>query len=481
MGFEQDVFISYTHIDDKPLAEGQKGWIATLAEALNIRLAQLLGEDPRIWRDKKLGGNDRFDQEIVDRVVHAAVLVAVLSPRYVKSEWCCKELKAFSEHASQTGGLVLENKSRVFKVLKTPVDQQPDEIRDLLGYPFYKEEPETKRLREFNRVFGPERELEFWRSLDDLAQDIKKLLDMLRSGVPTQRTGATVYLAETTSDLAAEREQIRRDLDARGHVVLPDHLLPHSGVELEQVIEEYLQRAELSVHPVGAFYGVVPEARDRSLVEIQNALASKHSQAGKLIRLVWMPTSLEPQDERQKEFVKALNNDPELTSRDSVLETTLEELKTVIHKKLEEDGETSHTSAELKRVYLIFDQPDKDAVVPVDDYLYECGFEVKRPLFTGDETERQADHEDKLRLADALLVYCGSADEGWLSRTLLDVARIPGARRFSAVFLAGPETEFKVRYRTREVDDVIKAFDRFGPALLQPFIERLKRSDGSPR
>jgi len=268
MVFDNDVFISYTHIDNMALGEGQQGWIATLAETLNIRLAQLLGEDARIWRDKKLGGNDRFDQEIIEQLMRTAVLVAVLSPRYIRSEWCCKELKAFSEHAHETGGLVLANKSRVFKVVKTPVDQQPDEIGNLLGYLFYKEEPETKRVREFNRVFGPDRELEFWGTLDDLAQDIKKLLEMLRYGAPPEHTGATVYLAETTSDLAAEREQVRRDLDAHGHLVLPDHPLPHTGTELEQVIEGYLQRAELSIHLVGAVYGIVPEARDRSVLEI---------------------------------------------------------------------------------------------------------------------------------------------------------------------------------------------------------------------
>jgi TIR domain len=481
MGFDHDVFISYTHIDDRPLSEGQQGWIATLAEALNIRLAQLLGEDPRIWRDKKLSGNDRFDQEIIEQLVHTAVLVAVLSPRYVRSEWCCKELKAFAEHAHKTGGLVLDNKSRVFKVVKTPVNQQPDEIRNLLGYLFYTEEPETKRVREFNRVFGPDRELEFWRTLDDLAQDIKKLLDMLRSGASAERTGATVYLAETTSDLAAEREQVRRDLEAHGHLVLPDHPLPHTGTELEQVIEGYLERAELSIHLVGAVYGMVPEARDRSLLEIQNALASRCSQAGRLTRLVWMPPGLQPQDERQQAFVDTLNNDPDLSIHDSVLETTLEELKTVIHDKLRRDKEPSRAPAQLKRMYLIFDEPDKEAVTPVDDYLYERGFEVKRPLFSGDETKRQADHEDKLRLADALLIYCGTADEAWLSRMLLDLVRIPGVRRASAVLLAGAETEFKARYRTREVDDVIKAFDRFDPTSLQRFLDRIESTGGGSR
>jgi hypothetical protein len=354
-----------------------------------------------------------------------------------------------------------------------PIDQEPEEVREMLGYPFFKQEPETGRWREFNRVFGKDLELEFWRVLDDVAQDIKKLLDMLRSDVRDEPTGATVYLAETTSDLADERDQIRRELEARSHLVLPDRPLPHAGGDLEQVIEGYLERCELSIHPVGAFYGVVPEARDRSLLEIQNALATRHSRAGKLTRLVWMPPGLETRDDRQGTFVDALNNDPNLSSNDGVLETTLEEFKTVMHDKLQKKAEPPIAPDGLKRVYLVFDERDEDAVNPIDDYLYDRGFEVKRPLFDGDEAQLRADHEDKLRIADAVIIYYGADDEAWLSRMLLELAGSPATRRASAVYVAGPETKAKARYRTREVDTVIKGFEEFRPDLLKPLLEAI--------
>ncbi|MFP3941764.1 MAG: hypothetical protein ACLF0P_15825, partial [Thermoanaerobaculia bacterium] len=58
--FEIDVFVSYAHIDDEVLGEGQTGWISSFHRALEIRLAQLLGQQPRVWRDPKLQGNDVF-------------------------------------------------------------------------------------------------------------------------------------------------------------------------------------------------------------------------------------------------------------------------------------------------------------------------------------------------------------------------------------------------------------------------------------
>src|SRR6185436_16878291 len=101
--FENEIFISYAHIDNEPVAEGLKGWVETFHERLRVRLAQLLGEEPRIWRDLKLQGNDIFGETLVGRVGHVALLVSVLSPRYVKWEWCLREIEEFAGSAEATG------------------------------------------------------------------------------------------------------------------------------------------------------------------------------------------------------------------------------------------------------------------------------------------------------------------------------------------------------------------------------------------
>src|SRR5262249_42005292 len=86
MKYEGDAFISYAHLDNIELAEGHKGWVANLHRALEIRLAQLTGAQTKIWRDPKLQGNDCFEITLIDRLNRVAALVAVVSPRYVKSE-----------------------------------------------------------------------------------------------------------------------------------------------------------------------------------------------------------------------------------------------------------------------------------------------------------------------------------------------------------------------------------------------------------
>src|SRR5262245_41306982 len=130
--FEGDAFISYAHLDNVELIEGRKGWVANLYRALDVRLAQLLGWDANIWWDPKLQGNDYLSDALAEQLRRVAALIAVVSPRYVKSEWGRRELTMFCDAAKHQSGVRVGEKSRIFKVLKTPVDraEHPPELGD---------------------------------------------------------------------------------------------------------------------------------------------------------------------------------------------------------------------------------------------------------------------------------------------------------------------------------------------------------------
>ena len=288
MHFDGDAFISYAHLDNEELVEGRKGWVANLHRALEIRVGQLLGKQPHIWRDPKLQGNDFFAETLVDRLRHVAVLVAVVSPRYIRSEWAQKELHEFWKAAEDQGGVRFAEKARVFKVLKTPVplaNQQP-ELRGLLGYEFFKVDPETGKIRELDEVFGPEAQREFWIKLDDLAHEICALLERLEDAdagagaAPAPEDRRNVYLAETTSDLREQREVIRRDLQQQGFTVLPAQPLPQVVSDVAAAVRDDLARCRMSIHLLGRNYGLVPEGGANSLVEIQNELAIERGKEG---------------------------------------------------------------------------------------------------------------------------------------------------------------------------------------------------------
>lgn len=487
--FEYDLFISYSHIDNKPLSANQRGWIAKFHENLGVRLAQLLGEKPQIWRDLRLQGNEVFDDSILEQLARAAVLVSVVSPRYVRSEWCTKELREFLRAAEETGGVRVGNKARLFKVIKTPIppEEHPPPLHTMLGYEFYEIDPETGHPLEFDEIFGPEAVKRYWTRLNDLAYEIRDLLEQLRerggrAAAAAAHEGATLYLAETTYDLQDERDQILRELQQLGHTVLPNRALPLRKPELAAQVRADLARCDLAIHLVGADYGVVPEAAEESLIVLQNMLAAEHSAQTGLPRLIWLPPRLVISDERQRIFVEALRHEAAVQQGADLLETPLEDLKTQIRDKLvprEEDPAPSRDTDRPPLVYLLCDERDLDALAPLEDHLFERGFEVRLPLFEGDEAEVREDHRENLSLCDAVLIYYGEAGEAWLRGKLRDLRKAPGYGRStpfraSAVYMAGPSSPRKARFRTREVDAVLGDGEQvFAPSVLDPFVDRL--------
>src|SRR3954452_19159191 len=96
-----DIFLSYAHVDDEPdpTLPDRPGWVTTLVRGLEKRLAKKLGrvDSYDLWRDAKLSGNAVLTPEILGKVGEAAVLVLVLSPAYLASEWCRREMAAFHQ------------------------------------------------------------------------------------------------------------------------------------------------------------------------------------------------------------------------------------------------------------------------------------------------------------------------------------------------------------------------------------------------
>jgi hypothetical protein len=492
MDFDFDVFVSYAHLDDAAPEEEKKGWVARLHDTLDRRLAQLLGKPARIWRDKSLHGNDVFADALVDRVAHAAVLLSVVSPRYVRSEWTTRELQEFCKAAEQQGGVEIHDKCRIFKVLKTPVplEQQMPPLPSLIGYQFYTQDSQSGTFREFDEQFGPEYKQRFLAKLDDLAQDLKGLLDEVGSlGVnpPPINAGIqnTVYLAITTFDLQDQRDAIRRELQQHGYTVLPSKTLPATAtaIEVDKAVREDLARCCMSIHLVGKTFSFTPEGGVASHVELQNEWAVERAEQGGFMRLVWIPPGLQVDDVRQQQVIDRLRADPRAARASDLLETPLEDLRTVIYDTLERNRPkpTAGPAARpggVPHVYLLYDERDVDAIAPCADFLFDQGLEVVKPVFAGDEGKVREFHEENLRTADAVVIFYGAADEVWLRRKLSELQKVCGygptkPARAVVVCLLGPKTPEKERFRTHEAT-VVPQYDALSVNLWQPIVARVK-------
>jgi hypothetical protein len=522
MRYANDIFISYAHIDNQPLVAEEEGWVSNLHKLLEIRLSQLMGQKPKIWRDKKLGGNEVLEASLKELVTNSAVILSIITPRYLQSDWCLRELEDFYQKGIADSNLAIGTSSRIFKVVKThlPFDALPNFLQQVVGYEFFQIDQANGRARELGKLFGPESERQFWAKLDDLAHDLADLLNRIYrqeeaaktteaapqkeslaaapeavaatvghgSGAPLRK----VFLAETPYELREQRDMIMRHLKDRSCIVYPEQPLPMVEGEAGKLLATMLSECELSIHLFGKNYGMVPEDSDKSFPEIQNASAAAVSMQTHMKRLIWINPEVSQFDPREESFIQKVRTDPSFHLNAEIFETSLEALKPAIIDRLQPKQQSPTPSANAassaaggKLIYLICDERDMDAVRAIEDLLFDKGFDVLFPLFSGSEEEIRLEHMENLKMCDGVLIYYGEANELWLRAKLRELLKIMGYGRtqpllHKGIFMADPQTETKERLRTHEAL-VMRGFGAFDAATLHPFISDLNPNLGTTK
>ena len=235
---------------------------------------------------------------------------------------------------------------------------------------------------------------------------------------------------------------------------------------------------------VGASYALVPEGARGSITEIQDALAIERAASGGFSQLIWIPPGLQIADEQQRKVVEQLRMNPRLPSGTDLLETPLEDLRTLITAWLNNGKKAGDPiaprvppSSGYAQLYLLYDPRDAASITPWTEFLFK-DFEVIHPVFEGDEAEIRNGHEDNLRNCDGVLIFYGAANEFWLRQKLREVQKSPGYGRTKPMPVVGiclvpPKTPGKDRFVTHDAMFIAQS-DGFSPGPLQPFVARMK-------
>lgn len=508
---DYEVFVSYAHLDNRPK---EAGWITrfekTLQEFLDLRVGRVV----RIWRDPKLQGNDVFADEITKRFGQSRILISVLSPRYVDSEWCLREISEFCAQAERSGGLRIGNQLRVFKIVKYPADQTelPKDVAGSLGYNFFVEK-EGVTIELDPDKFGKDLEPQYNFTVARLAQDATDLLQKLAAHAapggagdeagmppaagPSAETAITVFLAQCSHDVRGEHDRLTSELKAHGCAVLPDRRLS-TDVESEycEQVKAELARCKLSIHLIGTSYGAVPDGPSKkSTVHLQNELAAQRCKDGGFERLIWLPKS-ETSDEQQREFIRALHEDKEAQLGADLITGDFEELKNALHatlRKLAEPPPKPRAAAPAasggdeasteRLVYLICVQQDQKATLPLRKHLKQAGIDVETPAFEGSATEVREANQGLLQRCDAVLVFYGSGNKAWRITVENDLKRAAAHRDgrpllAQGIWLAEGESADKQDLVDVGDDDLIDARGGFEDKLLEGFVRRLRGEGG---
>jgi hypothetical protein len=498
--FDEDVFISYAHNDDDVFVPEQSGWVTQLHQNLEQRVRNYLGSDVRFWRDCEIRNNEDFTKKIMNRLMRTATFLSVLSPSFIRRDWCKRELESFTSHAeSQAGILIDEERSRIFKVEKMPVarDELPTTMQGTRTYRFYQPDPaEPKRTVELRPLFGGEYYRRYWQEMDGLASDIAELLkEMVKSagssGTSAKPERPIVYVAETTSDINDRLSELRRDLKDRGYIVLPDGDLPYRGSAFKEQVRRSLEQAVLSVHLIGADYGFVPEGETKSNVWLQHDLAMERSVDPNFLRLIWIPRGTSASDQRQSGFIDYLQMDNTVQKGADLLTGNIEELKTVVHQYLSgfrdrlNKTQRSAVAGVVKRavseppcVYIICDIADlkSPSLIALRKYLLNNGCEPLLPSQSGTDNDALQIHVENLGLCDACLIFYGQGSPAWFESKLRDLRKYLRGRQppvaTKAIYIAQPLTEQKSEVETLEAT-VLHEPEEFSQEVVAPFLQKL--------
>jgi hypothetical protein len=416
MTFQNDIFISYAHVDDRPFdatgSDQSLGWAATLVRHLENYLAQEIGraEGFTVWKDKyNLHGNDTLTTEIRTKLQETAVFIAILSPAYLASTWCRDEARSFTQHfASNLSG-------RVFVVEKAPLDEASEVPQALTGrrnYRFWYLDGE-KKPRTFARPMSQQDEIQYFRQVEDLARDIHKQLKAvaerqpakpaLTSGPASGGNGAaSVFLAEVTDDLEFRRRELRRYLEQQDVTVLPVATYPLGRSEFEVALNADLVRSRLFVQLLGPEPGKLPPDVPEGYGWLQFRGARRHG----MRVLQW----------RNSELDLAIIEWPphrELLELETVHATTLETFKSAVAAALAPAPPSAapRAAGDQPLVFLNTEPRHSEIAAKIRDVIRGRAALVE-PLREGPAEEVRVDFEQNLIDCDAMvMVYTDNA--GW--------------------------------------------------------------------
>jgi hypothetical protein len=439
-----DIFISYSHVDDAAFDGDLAGWVTRLVRNVEKLLAMKLGrrEFFDLWMDGRLTGNEPVTELIEGKIKGAAVFVLVLSPGYLGSIWCARELEAFRAEVCRR----LADDSRVFVVEFGEVERPPELSRPR-GYRFWQKDSLTDDVAQlgFPRLL-PGDEAQYYKLVTELASDLERELRRQKRAaplaqpeevVPVPPATATVYLADVTEDLEDVRDGVKSYLNQAGYMILPQANYPDDPDAYTAALDADLARATLFVQLLSELPG--RKVRDDGPRKVALLFDRAARRDPPIPILQWRSRDLDWRRVTNEAHLKILKGEVVAGRELEVMEVDIEEFKAAVKARI-----TKLTAPPPPppprppdRDYFLFidaDTPDDglstDLVRFIDQGWSWVGYFP--PRCDGDPEQVRAYLEQNLKDCDGLMVIFGAARPDWVT------AQLQKARQIAAVRDRGP-------------------------------------------
>jgi hypothetical protein len=486
--FEEDIFVSYAHVDDEAVSGSGQGWVTEFVKCLKAELARKLGRSDAyaLWVDHDLRHSQPVTPQILERVRRSAMLVLIMSPGYIASDWCRQEREAFLEAAR---GRDAQN---VFVVEVDHIDDldRPADLADLSPIRFWTTTPKGGAPRLFGWPRPQPDDYEFYGAVKDLTQSIVDEMRRLRKAqpiianpalttaaqlrsavaeppTPPTGTNGTIYLAQVTDDLETERNNVRRFLEQAGIRVLPTGWYSLEPSNFRRAAGADIADADLFVQLLSSVAGKRPPDLPEGYVQCQLQLALD---VGKPV-LQWYSPLLD---------IHSVDDDAHraLLQRPTVSAEPIEDFKQAIRRRLTEIRSPAlphpHTNA---FIFVDMDSSDRLLAESLCDILDRYGAGYMLPLDTEDPGDYRRDLEDNLSQCDALMVIYGATTANWVRSHLRECHKALISRAQPPRGLAllqgppGPKDRLPVRLPNMKVLDCQNGVDE---AAIAGFLESLR-------
>jgi hypothetical protein len=299
-GFEHDIVISYSHLDNLTESPGQQGWVSRFHSKLHPLLLHRVGmfDKLKVWWDKNLTGNSVFNREIEDRVRSAALLLCLTSTGYIKSEYCTKERRWFSEQAANDRfGLHVGYQSRIINCLLDNIQfaSWPEEMRGTNCHEF-----NTGEAGQLGWPIDPST-AQFEEKMKKLVDEIMATLDAMATQENEQRAQASggnqkdaqtfrIFVGDVSDTLRDTRKRLVTELEHCGLNVMRLIPPPYDSPSHEKGVSEAVKQAQLAVNLLDGFPGrEIDDDPGHTYAQKQATIALgcvPH-------QLVWVPDDLE--------------------------------------------------------------------------------------------------------------------------------------------------------------------------------------------
>lgn len=228
-------FWSYVHADN----EAERGRIKDLADDLAAQFAAITSEPIEIFFDKSsLGWGDDWETRIEEAVIFTSFFIPVISPRYLASDACRRELQLFVRKAEAIGQTDLVLPLVWFEV---PELHEADPTDDLIAIIKRYQWADWRELRFEDRSSGAYR-----RAVAQLAQRLVDINARMADAAFVASPGVVIIPATGSSGLAADAVADEDALGSLDLMALAETAMPAWSDTMTAVRQEVEMAGELA-------------------------------------------------------------------------------------------------------------------------------------------------------------------------------------------------------------------------------------------